>query len=101
MVGGVLLPVTVSKNVSVVLFGPSLTMTEMVEVPFTLLAGVTVTVRFGPEPPKTMLLVGTSDGLDEPPRNCRFAAATCASLIARHWWPWLPTGTATDGVLSP
>ena len=82
IVGAVLVPVTVSTNVSVTLFGPSFTVTVMVLVPLMLAAGVTVTVRFEPVPPKTILPTGTSAGFDELALNCKFAAATCASLMA-------------------
>ena len=50
---------TVRTKVSLVLSDPSLTVTVMVAVPLWLLAGVTVTVRFAPLPPKTMFEVGT------------------------------------------
>ena len=79
IVGAVLVPVTVSTKVSVTSFGPSFTVTVMMLVPFRLGAGVTVTVRFAPKPPNTMLFTGTSAGFDEPALNCKFAAATCAS----------------------
>src|SRR5437867_8178397 len=71
IVGGVFAAVTVSTNVSLALFTPSLTVTVVVAVPVCPAAGVTVTVRFDPDPPKTMLLVGTSVGLDEPLLNVR------------------------------
>src|ERR1043166_3488386 len=45
---------------------PSLTPTVIVATPLWLAAGITVTVRLAPLPPNTMLLVGTSAGLEEP-----------------------------------
>jgi hypothetical protein len=51
---------TVITKVSLVLSEPSLTVTVMVAVPLWPLAGVNVTVRFAPLPPKTMLAFGTN-----------------------------------------
>src|SRR2546426_11256450 len=81
IVGGVFTAVTVSTNVSLALFTPSLTVTVIVAVPVCPAAGVTVTVRFDPDPPKTMLLVGTSVGLDEPLLNVRLPTGVSASPI--------------------
>src|SRR6185295_5598935 len=53
IVGGVFTAVTVSKNVSLAVFVPSLTVTVMVAVPVWPVAGVTVTVRLLPLPPYT------------------------------------------------
>ena len=50
---------TVRTKVSLVLNEPSLTVTVIVAVPLWPLAGVTVTVRLAPLPPKTMLAFGT------------------------------------------
>jgi hypothetical protein len=50
---------TVSKKVSLALSDPSLTVTVIVAVPLWPLAGVTVTVRLDPLPPKTMFAFGT------------------------------------------
>src|SRR5437867_1674336 len=58
---------------------PSLTVTVMVAVPVWLRAGVTVTVRLAPEPPKTMLALGTNAGLEEAPETTRLPAEVCAS----------------------
>jgi len=46
-------------------YWPSLTLTVIVAVPVCPAAGVTVTVRLAPLPPKTILLKGTRVGLDE------------------------------------
>src|SRR5437667_276847 len=51
----------------------------MVAVPVWLRAGVTVTVRLAPEPPKTMLATGTKVGLEEAPERVRLPAAVCES----------------------
>ncbi len=42
-------------------------------------AGVTVTVRLAPLPPKAMLLTGTSVGFELPPVSVRLAAAVSMS----------------------
>ena len=65
MVGGLPEAPTFSTNVSKAVVVPSLTETVMVAEPVWPVAGVTVTVRFAPEPPKTMLFVGTKVGFDE------------------------------------
>src|SRR5207247_174308 len=51
----------------------------MVAVPVWLRAGVTVTVRLAPDPPKTMLATGTKVGLEEAPETIRLPAAVCES----------------------
>src|SRR5205809_6826862 len=51
----------------------------MVAVPVWLRAGVTVTVRFAPEPPKTMLATGIKAGLEDVLERIRLPAAVCAS----------------------
>src|SRR5437879_1332219 len=66
MVGTVFaVALTVSTTLFVAMRLPSLTVTVMVDVPVWLSAGVTVTVRFAPEPPKTMLATGIKVGLEE------------------------------------
>ena len=67
IVGGSLTAVTVTTNVSVAVAVPSLTVSVMVVVPDWLAAGVTVTVRFAPVPPMTMLAFGTRVVLDDVP----------------------------------
>src|SRR5262245_54552133 len=57
---------------------PSLTVTVMVALPTTFDTGVTVTVRFDPKPPNTMLLVGTNDGFEELAERVRLLAETVA-----------------------
>src|SRR5262245_33805118 len=64
--------------------------------PLSLVTGVTVTVRLAPEPPKTMLALGTRVGLDELPARVRLAAAVSVSpmvkgragLAGRSWMGW-------------
>ena len=51
---------------------PSLTVTVIVVVPVCPAAGVSVTVRLAPLPPKTMFAFGTSAGLVELPLTVRF-----------------------------
>ena len=92
IVGGVLTTFTVSKNALAALLVPSLTVTVMVDVPVCPVAGVTVTVRFEPLPPKTMLLTGTRLVFDDARPNVRLAAAVSVSLIVN--------GSAAVGVLT-
>ena len=54
---------------------PSLTVMIMVELPFLFAAGVMVTVRFAPVPPKTMLPTGTTTVLDDDAETVRDDAA--------------------------
>jgi len=63
IVGASLMGLTVKMKVSEERLTPSLTVTVMVAVPNILAAGVTVTLRTAPLPPKTMLLLGTRDGV--------------------------------------
>src|SRR6266568_5508443 len=82
MVGAVFaVALTVNTKLSLAVRLPSLTVTVMVAVPVWLEAGVTVTVRFAPEPPKTMLALGTKVGLEEAPETIRLPAAVCPSPI--------------------
>ncbi len=79
IVGASLTAFTVKTNVSDVVNKPSLTVTVMVAEPFKFAAGVTVTVRFAPEPPNTMFAFGTNVvSLDEP-LNVNEAAAVSTS----------------------
>jgi hypothetical protein len=68
-------------NGLLVVFVPSLTLTVMVAVPDFPAAGVTVTVRFAPEPPNTIFAVGTSVVDEDVPETVRLAAAVSASPI--------------------
>src|SRR6266566_4240848 len=70
---------TVNTKLSLLVRLPSLTVTVIVAVPVWFGAGVTVTVRFAPEPPKTMLATGTKVGLEEAPETTRLPTAVCAS----------------------
>src|SRR5882762_5780691 len=86
--GGVFTSLTVSTNVSLVLLAPLLTVTVIVAAPVCPATGVTVTVRFEAEPPKaeppkTILSIGTSVGLDDSPLNVRLAAAKSWSQIVK------------------
>src|SRR2546426_11142619 len=87
IVGGVFTPLTVSTKVSLALNDPSVTVAEIVAVPLCPAAGLTVTVRLDPDPPKTMLLVGTSVELDEDALICRLAAAVSASPTVKPIGP--------------
>src|SRR3989442_11758810 len=80
MVGAVFAgALTVNTKLSLAVRLPSLTVTVIVAVPVWLRAGLTVTVRLAPEPPKTMLAAGTKVGLEEAPETTRLPAAVCAS----------------------
>src|SRR5206468_5492725 len=81
IVGGVFTALTVSPNGSLALLVPSLTVTVIVAVPVCPVRGVTVTVRFVPLPPNTMLLAGTRVGFDDPALNVRLPTGVSASLI--------------------
>src|SRR5262245_13174226 len=63
-VGASLTAVTVSGKLVVAVSWPSLTVSVIVAEPFWLGAGVTVSVRLAPLPPKAKLVFGTSVGLD-------------------------------------
>src|SRR5436189_18377 len=70
---------TVNVNALLVVFVPSLTVRVIVAVPVLPDAEVTVTVRFAPLPPSTMLAVGTRVVEEEALVSVRFAAAVSAS----------------------
>ena len=71
--------VTVNTNVSLLLRAPSLTVTVMVALPDWFVAGINVTVRLEPLPPKRILAFGTSPGLEEVPLTIRLEAGLSAS----------------------
>src|SRR5262249_41618607 len=73
IVGGSLIWRMVSWNESLLVAVPSVANTVMVTVPTWLVAGMTLTVRLAPEPPKVMLASGTIVGLDERPNTDRLA----------------------------
>ena len=84
VVGGELLAgVTVSRKVSLAVNEPSFTVTVIVAEPNWLLTGVTEIVRFAPEPPKTMPLLGTSVGFEDEPVRTRLEAAVSTSPIVK------------------
>src|SRR2546425_397178 len=64
---------------SLALEEPSLTVTVMVAVPNWLVAGVIVTVRLEPLPPKTMLPLGTTVGLEDEPLTARLPGGVSLS----------------------
>ena len=69
----------VNKNESLFVRLPSLTVTVIVVVPLKLVAGVIVTVRFAPDPPKAMLALGTSVVLEELPDSVRLLTLVSTS----------------------
>jgi hypothetical protein len=78
---------TVTTKVSLALNCPSLTVTVIVAVPLWLRAGLTVTDRFAPEPPKPIFPFGTSVGFDELPLAVKLPAAVSPSPIVKPMAP--------------
>jgi hypothetical protein len=79
IVGPSLTALTVNTKVSLVVLTPSSTVTVIVAVPFWFAAGVTVTVRFAPDPPNTIFAFGTNVVLLELPLTVKDAAAVSVS----------------------
>src|SRR6185503_18179903 len=90
--------VTVSRKLVALVAPPSLTVRVMVTVPLCPAAGVTVTVRALPAPPKTMLPTGTSVGFVVLPLRVRLPAGVSTSLTVRDNGP---TPTPTLVVCAP
>jgi hypothetical protein len=63
---------------------PSETSTVITAVPEAEATGVTLTVRLAVEPPKTMLALGTSDGLEEVPVRVRLPAGVSMSPMVNE-----------------
>src|SRR3954466_9736890 len=77
-----LLPPTVSRKLLLAVAPlPSVTVIVIVELPLCPAAGVMVTVRLAPLPPKTILLVGARVGLDDCAERRRLATGVSASPI--------------------
>ena len=91
IVGAEFTALTVTTNVSLAVSEPSLTVTVIVAEPVCPLAGVTVTVRLAPEPPRTTFAVGTSVVFDEDRVTVRLAAVVSMS----------PTVNASAPVFEP
>ena len=70
---------TVSTKGSLAVSEPSLTVTVIVAVPDCPTAGVTVTVRLAPLPPKTTLATGAKVGFEEAALSTRLEAAVSTS----------------------
>ena len=70
---------------------PSFTVRVMLAEPAWFAAGVTVTVRLAPLPPKTTFAFGTSVGFDEVAESVRLATEVCASetVIGKAALDWL------------
>src|SRR6266496_2246483 len=91
---------TTSRNVSLALFVPSLTVTVMIAFPVWLVAGATLTVRLAPEPPKTILAFGTSVGFEEEPLTAKLPGAVSASFTVKAIGPVAPSsGMNWSGML--
>jgi hypothetical protein len=71
----------VASNVRVAVCKPSLTVTVMVVVPLTSLIGVTVTVRFAPDPPNVIPSFATSAVFDETPESVRLPAPPLSPTV--------------------
>src|SRR6266496_393659 len=95
-VGASLTARTVTKNelLTLALF-PSVTVRVIVAVPERSGSGVTVRVRLFPLPPRTRLLVGMSEGLDDATARERLLAGVSVSLIVKNRGPVLPSSSIT------
>src|SRR6476646_2661333 len=78
---------TVTAKLSLEEFTPSLTVIVMVAVPVWPAAGVIVRVRLEPLPPKTILLVGMSVGLEEFLRKTRLFTGVSESAMVNAMGP--------------
>ena len=87
MVGASFTALTVSVKVRLAEAMPSLTVTVRSAVPFWLAAGVTVSVRLPPDPPKVTFASGTSVGLEEPAVSSRLPAEVSASATVNETGP--------------
>ena len=72
---------TVSTKVSLAVRLPSRTRTVIVAVPVRFRAGVILSVRFDPLPPKTMLAFGTSVVFEDEPLTIRLETLVSRSLM--------------------
>src|SRR5438552_764626 len=108
MVGGSLTGLTVRTKLLLRTFTPSLTLTVINVVPTWLVAGVTVTARLVPLPPKTMLALGTNVRLVDVALRVRLPAAVSTSPIMNAMGPvevssltvWLPMAEMVGGSLT-
>jgi hypothetical protein len=89
IVGASFTAFTVNLNVSVAVFDPSLTVTVIVTARFWFAAGVTVTVRLAPLPPKTMLPFGTRVVLLDVPVSVKFPTGVSASPTVKLIGPMI------------
>ena len=89
IIGGAFPLPTVRTKLSLAELTPSLTVIVIVVVPDCPAFGVTVTVRFVPLPPKTMLLVGTMDVPEEAAVRTRLELAVTGLLIVKGSGPVL------------
>src|SRR5258706_14948606 len=83
IVGGSFTAVTSTLKLVSVVSLPSLTLTVMIALPDRLATGVSVTVRFTPAPPNTMLSFGINKGLEEEPLTNRLIGKVSASLTVK------------------
>jgi len=81
IVGASLTALTVTTKLVLALDCPSLTVTVIVAVPDWLAAGVRVTVRLVPEPPKTMFALGANVGFDELPLTVKPAGVSVSFTV--------------------
>ena len=87
MVGGAFGAWTVNRNPELTMLVPSLTEIVICALPAFPVAGVTVTVRFWPLPPNTILPVGTKVVFPDTAESARLDAAVSGSLIVKEMGP--------------
>ena len=78
---------TVNKKLALLAAAPSLTVMVIVALPNWFAAGVTVTVRMAPLPPKTMFALGTRVGLEEAPESVKLATGESTSATMKGTTP--------------
>src|SRR6266496_3070305 len=100
---------TVTTKLVLVVICPSLTPAVIVALPVWLVAGVTVTIRFAPLPPNTMLFAGTSVGFEDPALKVRLVKGVSTSPIVKLNGPvevftlivWLAIPVIVGGSFTP
>src|SRR5258706_309123 len=100
--------VTVRTKLELAVACPSLTVTPIVLVPLWPAAGVTVTVRFAPDPPNIILPIGDKVGLEEAALSVRLPAGVIVSPITKPIGPvelssfrvWAGMAVMVGGVFS-
>ena len=78
---------TVNRKLALALARPSATVKVISVLPAEFRAGITVTVRLEPKPPKTMFPLGINVGFDETAESVRFAGSSKASSMVTERGP--------------